>query len=149
KESGSTLLGVGRPGIDRSHDLRILRHPASADVVMEYFGTFAEGSTIGEINLGQQGGIEPFILAIALPFHDLSREIHVDQAFVNLDDPILQSRGHIELASLGLKSQVCLNRFGNMNIEVDTQRAQGGGDNRAGTAQSKPLRYVGVVFNSK
>ena len=74
-----------------------------ADVVVKHLGRLAERVVIGQINRRQQRRIERFVvIALETAHVVLARriEIHVDQAFIDLDHAILQAGGDAEFFTL-------------------------------------------------
>ena len=58
---------------------------------MEDLRSFAEAGAICDIQVGEESGVKILVGAVALPLHQLQREVHVDEALVHLDDTILRT----------------------------------------------------------
>ena len=119
---------------------------------MDHFGRFALVPAIGNVQRRQQSGIERFILAVReamiLP-HPRPVEIHIDQTFIDLRDPVLQSGGDTQFLGLHAKHQRRLNFAGNSDPIEFHEASQRGDDNRAGAGQPDLPRDVALVANRK
>ena len=118
---------------------------ALADVVVEDLRRLAQVVAVGDVELGQQLGVQRLVVAVALLLHDLLGEVHVDQALVDLDDAVLKPGGNVQFLRLGGQDQVGLNVLGDADAVEGHQGPQARRDDGAGAGQADAVRDVRVV----
>jgi hypothetical protein len=103
---------------------------------------------VGEVQRGQQRGVEPFVRIALEPVHHLlplDPEVHGDEPLVDLDDAVLKPGRDGELLLLDGEDEGGLGGERDGDVVELHQAAQGGHDDRAGSGQADLPRDRGLV----
>jgi hypothetical protein len=71
--------------------LNLTPFPSGSYIIMKNFGSFGEVIQIGHIQRREQGWIQFLKQAMTMFFEVILVEVHINQAFINLDNTILVS----------------------------------------------------------
>ncbi len=110
-----------------------------AKTVVDHLGRLAHVGAVGHVERRKQRGIQRFIdpaLEAGEALDPLLGEIHVHQAFVNLDHPILQSGRNSQLLLLHRQHQGRLHLPRDLDSVEFHQAPQRGHNDRAGAGKS-------------
>ena len=102
---------------------------------MHHFGALGEGVVVGHEERREPFGVQVHVGAVALPVHDLPREVHEHDPFVDLDHPVLQPRPDAQFVGLDAEDERGQLRLRDLDIVEGHQRTHRGGDDAAGAGQ--------------
>lgn len=133
------------PALDGGADLLIAAVVACAHVVVEYLGAFGEVGGVGDVEWREERGVEGFVEAVAETVHEGGVEVHEDDAFVDLDDAVLETGGDIEFDFF------CGEDEGRERVERDLdvveahEGAEAGGDDGGGACEADVVGDIAAV----
>ena len=112
---------------------------------MDLVGYLGEIFLVGDIKRPKQPGVHLLIPAMALFFHQGLIKVHVNQSLIDLDHPVLETRGNPQFIYFRRQDQTGLGRLGNADAVKLHQDAQAGRDNRTGSGQPHAVRDIGPI----
>ena len=133
------------PALDGGADLLIAAVVASAHVVVEDLGAFGEVCGVGDVEGREERGVEGFVEAVAETVHEGGVEVHEDDAFVDLDDAVLEPGGDIEFDFFGGEDEGRERVERDLDVVEAHEGAEAGGDDGGGACEADVVGDIAAV----
>lgn len=139
------LFGEIGPALDGGADLLIAAVVACAHVVVEDLGAFGEVCGVGDVEWREERGVEGFVEAVAETVHESGVEVHEDDAFVDLDDAVLEPGGDIEFDFFCGEDEGRERVEGDLDVVEAHEGAEAGGDDGGGACEADVVWDIAAV----
>ena len=133
------------PALDGGADLLIAAVVARAHVVVEDLGAFGEVGGVGDVEWREKRGVEGFVEAVAETVHEGGVEVHEDDAFVDLNDAVLEPGGDIEFDFFGGEDEGRERVERDLDVVEAHEGAEAGGDDGGRACEADVVGDVAAV----